>query len=359
MVLEQFSGGRDNNLNLIRIIAALGVLVSHAYPISLGPGALEPLEASIGVTLGTVSVYIFFVISGFLITQSFDRSSAHSNWLAARILRLYPALIVVTLATALVLGPWVTTLPINEYFKDPAVPSYVVRNIGLAFLQYELPGVFESNPYGGAINGSLWTLIYEIACYGGVLMAGLLGLVGRKRPFIAALAIYLGFNVAIQVFGWQSLLPGRVGNFLDLSLPFAIGMLFYAVRSSLPLSWMAGLGAAALAALAHGTPWFPPLFVAVLCYWVFLVAYLPGGFIRKYNELGDYSYGVYILAFPTQQLMVFLLGSMTPLQNMLLSTPIVLALSALSWHLIEKPALARKNWLASVFQKAVARRPAA
>ena len=72
MQLGSVSRGRDNNLNLIRLLAAAAVLVSHAYPITLGDGAEEPLTAELGFTLGTVAVYVFFAISGFLIAGSYE-----------------------------------------------------------------------------------------------------------------------------------------------------------------------------------------------------------------------------------------------------------------------------------------------
>ncbi len=84
VVLKDVCEGRDNNLNLIRMIAAVGVLVSHAWPLSLGPGTPEPLSAAVGQSLGSLSVLVFFVISGFLIPRSFERQPTLANWLRAR-----------------------------------------------------------------------------------------------------------------------------------------------------------------------------------------------------------------------------------------------------------------------------------
>ncbi|NNF24113.1 MAG: acyltransferase family protein [Rhodobacteraceae bacterium] len=153
-----FADGHDNNFNLIRFLAASGVLISHAYPISQGPEAIQPLERLVGMTLGHVCVLIFFAISGFLILRSFDRSSTLISWTSARVLRIFPALIVVLILTVLFYGPLLTHLPIAQYFSAPETITYVPRNISLAFLQYPLPGVLVDAPYVGAINGSLWTL---------------------------------------------------------------------------------------------------------------------------------------------------------------------------------------------------------
>ena len=137
------AAGRDNNFNLIRMIAASGVLVSHAWPITYGGGVVEPLESELhGITLGTVCVYIFFAISGFFITKSFDRSVGIGRFLLARALRLFPALIVVLCLTVLA-GLWLTTAPVDVYLA--AVPDYLLRNLTLFRLQYVLPGVIAEH----------------------------------------------------------------------------------------------------------------------------------------------------------------------------------------------------------------------
>lgn len=124
------ASGRDNNFNLLRILAALGVLVSHAYPISLGFGTPEPLSAVLGgVTLGTVSVMIFFSISGFFITRSFAGRTSVARFLQARCLRLFPALVVVLITTLLVGGIWLTTAAPVVFWA--AAPDYFLRNLGL------------------------------------------------------------------------------------------------------------------------------------------------------------------------------------------------------------------------------------
>jgi peptidoglycan/LPS O-acetylase OafA/YrhL len=330
--------GRDNNFNLIRMIAALAVLVSHAWPIALGPGTVEPLAATIGIALGTLAVYVFFAISGFLIARSFETQPTLRRWLIARGLRLFPALFVVLVLTVTILGPLATALPLGSYFTHPETATYVVRNLSLAFLQHDLPGVFETNPYPGAINGSLWTLFYEVSWYAMVLLLGLAGAL-RGGRFAAFLALFLAAYGTLLVFGDTGSLHSRLRWFLDLGLPFAIGIAFYVWRRHLPLH---PLGLALLvgaAVLARGNPVAQPLVVLALAYGVFVAGYLIGGRIRRYNALGDYSYGVYVYAFPMQQTAVFLFGPLAPGENILIATPAALFFAMLSWHWIEKPAL--------------------
>ena len=341
--LGDVCGGKDNNLNLIRIVAAAAVLVSHAYPLSLGPSATEPLKPMLGITLGTIAVYVFFAISGFLIARSFDRRERLADWFAARIMRLLPALLVVLLLTAFILGPLVTDMPIRAYFSEKGVVSYILRNLTLANLQYGLPGVFGNLPYPKAINGSLWTLFIEVQCYTAVLILGLLGFLRNQLWMTAAIIGYLALYVATE------LLFERESGLRNLSLPFVIGMMLYCWRIWAPLSWWISGGLAALTILLHGTSVFGISFALWICYTVFVVAYLLDGRVRLYNKLGDYSYGLYIYAFPAQQLTTHFFNPMTPMQNMAIAFPVALLCAVLSWRWIEKPALNMRHQVADVF----------
>ncbi len=336
---DALCAGRDNNFNLLRMLAASGVLVSHAYPIALGPGVLEPLERALGgVTLGTVCVYVFFAISGFFITQSFERTSTLGRFVRARVLRLFPALAVVLVLTVAV-GAGLSVAAASSYWA--VAPDYVLRNLSLFLLRWELPGVFADNPYGGAINGSLWTLSYEVLCYFGVTLLGVAGILRRKWMVAVALALVVAGYFALQEVRFNS----RVYLLFQLGLPFALGAAAYVWRDRIVLDARIALGLALLALvirlLPGAEPLFRPVFVLALSYVTFWLGYLPIPALRAYNRLGDYSYGVYIYAFPAQQL-VASWGAVTPGGNMALAALIVLPCAVLSWHLVEKPALALK-----------------
>ena len=334
--LGDVASSRDNNFNLIRAIAATAVLVSHAHPIALGPGTPEPLKALTGFSLGNISVQAFFVISGFLIAQSYARSRTRTRFLVARFLRLWPGLIVSILLVALVLGPVVTTLAVPDYLSDTGTWAFVLRNITLLSVQFHLPGVYEDLPYT-AVEGSIWTLLYEVLCYLGLFVLGVLGLLGRPWAMVAVFAAYLALYWGVRIFDVP--LHAKIDNLITLALPFGVGTAFHVWRDRLVLTvW----GIAALGALAwalKGTPAYAPAFALALGYAVFWAAYVPGGVLRAYNRLGDYSYGIYIYAFPLQGFAVWLWGPMTPWENIALSLPLVLVPSVLSWHLVEKPAL--------------------
>jgi peptidoglycan/LPS O-acetylase OafA/YrhL len=326
--------GRDNNFNLIRILAAAGVLVSHAFPISLGSGAVEPLQAATGQTLGKICVLVFFALSGFFIAQSFTRTESVEAFLRARALRLFPALVVV-LALTLLAGALLTTVPDAAYWA--VAPDYFLRNLTLVSLRYDLPGVFADNPYGPAINGSLWTLIYEVLCYAGVLLAGTIGLLARPRLVLASALVVLVAGVVLRPFQ----LHVRIDHLLTLGLPFATGTALWVFRAVVPLSAALAVALLATAAAGAGGPLFLPLASVALAYAVLVAGYFPSRLLRRYNRLGDYSYGMYIYAFPIQQFAASL-GLLTPWANIALAFPVTLACAVLSWHLIEEPALLLK-----------------
>ena len=340
--------GRDNNFNLIRAIAATAVLVSHAYPIALGRGAAEPLEELTGFSLGRIAVLIFFAISGFLISASFVRSSSHTSFLTARTLRLVPGLVVSLLLVAFVMGPLVSTLPTVEYLSHPDTWMFTILNTTLVFLQYTLPGVFETQPYP-AVEGSIWTLFHEVVCYLGVLGLGLLGLYRSTRFFVVFLVVYLAFYAGV---GWAGIEGAghRLYFFRTLSVAFVVGMAFYMYREKLPLHWLGVAGLVALAVVLKGSLFYEITLVVALSYATFWLAYVPKGPLLAYNRLGDYSYGIYIYAFPAQGLAVWLFGEQTPLENMLYSLPLTLIPSILSWHFVEDPALAMKSRVVAALQ---------
>ena len=331
------ASSRDNHFNLIRMIAATGVLVSHAFPISLGPGAGQPFQQTLqGAALGAVSVYVFFAISGYFIAQSFARSDDPWRFVMARILRLFPALAVVLLLTVAVSGVWLTTASPAGFWS--AAPAYLARNLTLFSLKPDLPGVFVDNPFGPAINGSLWTLNYEVLCYLGVFVAGVAGLL---RLGLVVTVIVIAVMAAQAAMPYVTI-PSRLARLVELGLPFAIGTWLFVWRDRIVLDRRLVAAMALASVAAWWTPLFHVVFVTALSYAVFWLGCAPAPRIARYNRLGDYSYGMYIYAFPIQQLIAWH-GVTDPLWNMALAAPAALACAVASWTLIEAPALRLKR----------------
>ncbi len=333
---------RENNFNLLRIAAAGAVLVSHAYPICLGPGSVEPLDRLLGMSLGTLAVTAFFAISGYFISQSFQNRRSVVEFLASRVLRIYPGLLAVLLLTTILLGPAFTRIDLAYYFSDQRTLLYVPNNLRLWRLQYELPGVFSNNPYPGVVNGSLWTLAYEVACYTIVAIVGKLGLTSNNVRFAWFLATYATFYIAaLPVLGDPDHLI-LVKNVHLLSLPFLIGMTLFQFRQKIRFNFRTLSALFAASMISYHSPWFHEIFLFAWSYTILYLGFFKCKPLLIYNRLGDYSYGMYIYAFPVEQAVAALYGGCTPITMIALSLPPTLALATFSWHFVEKRALARR-----------------
>lgn len=336
--LADVEPSRDNNFHLIRMLAAGAVLLSHGFLVTRGSIEHEPLWETLGMTLGHVGVLIFFSISGFFIARSYDRSRDLGHFVRARCLRLFPALCAVLLLTIAVGGLWLSTADPRQYWS--AVPAYFWRNLTMARPMLELPGVFETLPLGPRINGSLWTLFYEVLCYIGVALAGVIGLLANRRLGVAGFTAAALACVAVQVLSLP--LHPVLQNLAVLGLPFVTGVLFYLLRTSIRLSPALALVLTGAAVLMVETAWFEPVFAAAIAYAVFCLGYAKCDRLSWYNRTGDFSYGTYIYAFPVQQLGVQL-GYSDPWSNIAFAAPATLACALLSWYLIEAPALKLKT----------------
>ena len=346
MHLAAVAYGRDNNFNLLRIIAAMAVLVSHSFALAIGSPAAEPWRAAFGITPGTVAVDIFFTASGFLVTASLLRTASVLDFTWARVLRIFPGLIVMMLLVVLGLGLYFTTWSWSDYLQSRQTQIYFAKGITLLRgVNYVLPGVFESNPQKQAVNGSLWTMPHEVRMY--AVLAAIWTCAGlwrrhRQRVFefaVIASAVFSGLLVFYVRFS-----EGGEHLALGLFFMFFTGASFFVLRKRVVLSSYAfwALVAAVVAGAVMSRSAFFVAYTLGLAYAMFYVVYVPAGFVRQYNRLGDYSYGVYIYAFPVQQSVVALIPSVSVTSLLSLSAIVTLGLAALSWHLLESRALAMK-----------------
>jgi peptidoglycan/LPS O-acetylase OafA/YrhL len=348
--LSAYVSGRDNNFNLLRFVAAFLVLFSHSFALATGDAANEPLKAAIGMTWGGIAVDVFFITSGFLIAGSYLARNNILSFAWARLLRIYPALITANLFSILVVGLWFTTLKPLEFLRDPQTLGFAWKNSTLFFgLEYKLPGTFQDNPWVETVNGSLWTLPFEVKLYT-LLSVLLFGVSLAKRKFtdlrtdwILAAAgtcamgayLYNHFDSFDHIVGTKA---------IKLAAMFLIGSTYYALRDKIQLSgpvfWC--LSVLLLASSLHVHLFFVA-YCLFLPYIVFYLAYVPAGAIRKFNGFGDYSYGLYIYAFPVQQSLAASFPGMSTLVMILTCFPITLLLAAISWHVIEKRSLKWKG----------------
>ncbi|QOG22144.1 MULTISPECIES: acyltransferase family protein [Bradyrhizobium] len=346
---------RHNNFNLIRAVAAFAVLVSHAYPIAWGGRTIQPLEDLLQLTggLGRFAVIIFFIVSGYFITQSALRSKSSFDFWVARFLRIYPGLFV-SLSLTVLLAAGVSTLSNSEYFSSRETYTYLPAGLSLLWIQYSLPGVFSGNPFPQVVNGSLWTLFYEVLCYVMVSVLATLGILQHSKARVGFFVLYLVAYVAAKTMVLTGLTPAWVSpaanNFLnhllELTPAFVIGMLFYVYRDQLPLNAIICVVFVLGTALSTNLPFHREMLLFSAAFCTFYIGFRSLQVLYPFNNLGDYSYGIYIYAFPIEQLVAHLFGNISALTVVAISTPITIAISAASWHTIEAPALLLRSKVA-------------
>lgn len=316
---------------------ALLVVWSHSFILHTGTEEGEWIFRLTNgtVTAGTVGVMAFFVISGFLITQSWERSKSLSAYAEKRVRRIYPGYMVATAICAFVVVPLFAT---NEQIGAVQAAKVIAHNL---LLQNFFPhtDAFLANSYPGEVNGSLWSIPYEFGCYIGVALLGIAGLVTRGRLLIAMTALLLASRIALDLMGVQPH-AGAVGVVLiwtQIAPSFLIGMVIYAYRETLPRS------RAALIALAGGALagcWIGVgnlLLAPALAYGVFYVAYSERLKLNDAARFGDFSYGTYLYAFVIQQMIEATIGDRLSLPAFIaLSSVLSLAAGVLSWHLVER-----------------------
>ena len=358
--IEHYFSGRDNNFNLIRFLAAASVIFSHAALVSRGQNAIEPLKSATGFTLGDHAVNVFFVVSGFLVTMSLLRRGSLVSYAASRAARLVPGLFVAGLATAFIIGPLVTSLPMPGYFSSVAVWTYapLIGSIFTDPLNLYLPGVFTENPFPAMVNGPLWTIRYEVIAYFGLVMASLVGLYASRQRFIVFLGLFvLAFGAYLLMDPWPAT-PNAIDHLARLGFCFMLGSAAWMLRGRIPLSLPVALAALGLVWALAGTPVYRGALFLFTAYAVLWLALVPAGFVRRFNRLGDYSYGLYIYGWPVAQATILFVPGLSPLALFALSASLSLLAAMASWHLIEKPALARRDILAAGLRRLLARRPA-
>ena len=336
---------RTNNFDFIRLMAALSVLVSHSFALT---GLVEPsLDA--GITLGTLGVFVFFTISGLLIAKSWDAHPRLAAFSGKRFLRIIPAFAAVILFTVLILGPLMSSLPTRTYFQDPHTLRYA-DGLSVFNIQDGLPGVFTKNPLG-SINGSLWTIPFEIIAYGLLAILALTGFLTKQRRIwiLVILAGLIGLSLFTRNRIWlenYSLPPFNTDMlaFMRLMPFFFAGMALYAYRERVRIRAELALGLLLLLVVTIPTKGTLLATMLIVPYLVLALAFIDTKYVsRLHHKIGDLSYGIYLFSFPLQQSIVQLSNNtIGPLRLALYSLPVILFFAYLSWHLIEQPSLRRK-----------------
>lgn len=341
------SSSHHNNFDFLRLAAAISVWYGHCYALT---GRDDPLSGTIPFeSFGSLGVTVFFIISGYFVTMSYDSRNNFLSYMRNRVLRIMPALCAVVLASILILGPAMTTLSPPSYFIDPMTWHYLKS--ALVFpLQYDLPGVFRHNP-NTAVNGSLWTLQHEVRLYFIIAILGVLGIL-RPRLMLVLLLALISIRIYGLIYTPDARTPvltvrwSKLELAIRLASQFACGSLLYLARDSLTLRKEYFL--IAILIIAAIIFWPNPagnlIFDVAFSYAVIYLGFLKLPLLPSVSTYGDFSYGMYLYAFPIQQMCIHLLGTHTDLTTlMLISFPLMLLCAVLSWYFVEKPALTHKG----------------
>jgi peptidoglycan/LPS O-acetylase OafA/YrhL len=338
---------RNNAYDLLRLIFALFVFVSHGYFLAGRQGEFIAVLSKGQTTLSDIGVVGFFTLSGYLISASFDRSENISRFLLSRVLRIFPGYWACLLVTGFVIAPLIYlsanhSLSNFAFWGDNSSFSFFYRNFSLGINQWSIKGVLEASVYKESINGSLWSLYPELQCYILVLVIGLFGLINKNKPAFLLMLAFVYLIYVINLYSGSNKIGPTflvLSNAFKLYVAFLCGAAMYIFRDVLVIN-LKGQLFVLLATLAllrfGGFTIAEPLAIALLGIKLF------SEFTVKLKY--DISYGLYIYAYPIQQLIFTAYGKTLGFVPCLIIALVVSCLAGfLSYVLIEKPALRLKK----------------
>ena len=329
---------RGNSFDILRICAALAVIVCHHYYIS---GREGPSWMNVGM-IGGVAVMTFFTISGYLVTTSWLREPHLVKFSAKRLLRLWPGMLAAVVLNIFIFGLVFTNLPTKEFLSHGQTLEYF-KNLLMYRAYVNLPGVFMHNPLATLMNGPLWTIPMETMCYAALAAAGVAG-VFRKR-WIATFAL-LGY-ILVFIVGYNADFWGVMMHWYEYPAYFACGALIALHRDRfLPHAATITFGLIPVALFFWLTGLQHTSGLLVLPTLLIYLGSSTSVFSGWVSRLGDPSYGVYLSGCPIAQAVYALWPSMNFYASMALSCVLSMLLGYVLWHWIESPALRLKRLLA-------------
>ena len=328
--------------DLLRLLSAAAVLLSHSYLIAEQSEKNEPLARLLGPgqILGHYGVFTFFIISGFLLARSLSYKPSAVVYVTNRSLRILPAFVVCTLVCALVIGPAFSSLRAGDYFTNPHTWGFIGNSLNWLG-DAPLPGVFsyDGNDYASVVNGSLWSLRYEALSYLLLFMSWTLL---RRSWAVAAMLVGVALATRMSPAVWNAL-PS-----LAYTVPFFAGGVFMHWLHSRLGSHHRVAAACAVGLVACGLwGWQTHAFA---CLGAYLVVYFgervtfASGWIAR---MGDCSYGLYLYGWPVQQMVMQTTGTSEPLALFAMSSPFALFMGWISCRLVEQPAMSLRKPLAN------------
>jgi peptidoglycan/LPS O-acetylase OafA/YrhL len=348
--LGQAFDPKNNALNVWRLVLATGVIFGHTFALTGHLDALSRAGQMFPFLIQFLSqgwVDGFFAVSGFLITGSWLNNPRLRSYLAARGLRIFPGLWVCLIVIAFVFAPITVAIQrgsVSSLLLSSAPFEYVLNNSVLNFLYAGIAGTPRAVPWPGVWNGSTWTLVPELMCYIAVAVFGLAGLL--KRRWLIPSLFVLMLVVSALVMRWDTFEELWTPQWVAarFAIMFLAGALLHQYRDVIPARWS---WVAICLVIVFASCLLPNyrLVAAIPFAYAILVS---GALIhnKRLRLQTDLSYGVYIYAWPVQQmLVVFGLASLNPIVFSGVAAVATLPFAAVSWFVIEKPALSLKSRL--------------
>ena len=326
------ANNRPSGFDYLRLILACVIVVFHSIEVCYGVEFREKYTVDFRPLIAAI-LPMFFALSGFLVAGSLQRNPKISRFLYLRSIRIFPALCVEVLLSALLIGVIFTNYNLQDYFTDDNFFRYFGNIVGV--MSYNLPGVFLGNPSPNMVNGQLWTIPYEFWCY--IILAFIAGLrMERKRYWLAFLAVC--YFIVLAEFELATHVRSAVVEGYSLTLAFLTGVVAYQWRKLIAYSHKCFI-------IALITAWvllsFPELDVFAMIPVTYATLYLGVKNPSKHWLIasGDYSYGIFLYGFTIQQA----LASQPIFRDYFLHAALSLLLSFMfaycSWHMVEKRVL--------------------
>jgi peptidoglycan/LPS O-acetylase OafA/YrhL len=331
-----------NNFGFLRLLFASLVILSHSPQLIDGNMSREILHRIFGtIDFGGVSVDGFFLISGYLITASYVRSRTKGEYLLKRALRIYPGFWVACGVS------YIIAYLYGGHFFTHVVPTIEAISNLILLNTPSSGGAFQRLPHHG-VNGSLWTIAYEFRCYLLVMLLGSLGMLRNRRIYLSLTCLCLiiaasGFNIPYP--GHISLIVGNLHADFLLGSMFLCGGVFFLYRDKIAYkSWLAAIFALAMMPLLF-FPLTAEVALATLgAYVLFSFAFhSKAGFLSRVDNKVDLSYGIYLYAWPIQQMIIWQDREISPWLLTVITLVLASSLAYLSWTLVERPCMRLKK----------------
>jgi len=326
----------NNNLDLVRVFLAIGVIFGHTLKLNGDSDFwVDPISLLYSTTYsGSLAVKIFFFISGLVVTNSCLQHNSLVYFIISRLFRIMPALFFICLVTVFIFGPLLTNLNTYSYFSSLDNLIYIRNNL-IFKTHYTLPGVFENNYFPNTINGSLWSLKFEVKYYLYLCTFFFIPEKYRRKYFTLILLIIIFYSFIPEEGLYFS---KKDTEFSLLPMAFSLGVIL-AINSFISVTYLKYMALLSfLSFFVFKQTYFAENFLVMgACLLILYLSSLQT--IIKWKPKYDISYGIYLWGFLIQQIMVNYFGTIYAGFHFALSLLITIIFSFISYLYVEKPAM--------------------